>query len=1148
MGRPTYGHYPIRPNISTSLRFLLLLPLPSHMLLPLYHHHPSFSSKALASLPSPFPKSPFLCCNSTPSFSKSLLPCRSSPAAAAAAAPDTKTLPQTAIQRIAEKLRSLGYIEEDASSKAAAEKSVAGDASAGEIFLPLPHQLPKHRVGHTIDVSWSTPENPVPRPGSGTAFARFSKVRKELGKQRREAKRSEVPLPTLAELTIPEEELRRLQSIGIRLNKKLKVGKAGITEGIVNGIHERWRRSELVKIKCEDICRINMKRTHETLERKTGGLVVWRSGSIIILYRGANYKYPYFVPDSNTTNNIHSDKECSESGGDDEVESKQEDNSSQAVGVKASTEPISPQRLTHLPLVPGVGSPQKVRFLLPGEIQLEEEVDRLLDGLGPRFTDWWGYGPLPVDADLLPAFVPGYRKPFRLLPFGVHPKLTDREMTILKRIGRPLPCHFALGRNRRLQGLAAAIVKLWEKSEIAKIAVKRGVQNTSSKMMAEELKMLTGGVLLSRDREFFVLYRGKDFLPPAVSAAIEERRKCGIHKEKQRRSQDLLTGNAVKGKAEEVKDEEKGVAMEKKLQRKSIAVKTMETKLSMALEKKVKAEKLLEELQKASTPQGPDADKEGITEEERHMLRKVGLRMKAFLLLGRRGVFAGTVENMHLHWKYRELIKILCKERSIEDVHMTARTLEAESGGILVAVERVSKGHAIIVYRGKNYRRPAELRPQSLLNKRQAMKRSLEAQRSESLKLHVLKLTKDIDKMKLRLAKTEKMANLQSAEAECIGAKNEPDGDDSIGSDEIDDQENVEAEEKSKNDADPVHSIASMDSFSNGEGNVISALDLIDSMQANPYPCHSAAWADSSSDSEENVSNSLDLKVSTSEMDCMKQDKPIGDLSEYGYMLPEVEHPEFKSSSSVPLLEEVEYSPEHPEIKSSSSDPVLDEVEYSSDRVSQLPKNLPSQVRIRFSPSVVTDYASNDGPRESTDSSGSKLMPSVYKGDMDASNVKNAVRVAPLTNKDRLILRKQALRMKRRPLFAIVINTIESSGYAFNGRSNAIAGAAKAITQHFERSPLAVVNVKGRAKGTSIQQMAFELQQATGALLVSVEENKVILHRGWQEEPGASVKKKKLDIAESWESKATAVSPQLLAAVRVECGLQNGQQDLFHLL
>lgn len=99
--------------------------------------------------------------------------------------------------------------------------------------------------------------------------------------------------------------------------------------------------------------------------------------------------------------------------------------------------------------------------------------------------------------------------------------------------------------------------------------------------------------------------------------------------------------------------------------------------------------------------------------------------------LGRRGVFDGTIENMHLHWKYRELVKIIFNDRYFENVESTARTLEAESGGILVAVERVSKGYAVVIYRGKNYRRPANLRPQTLLNKKEALKRSLEAQRYE---------------------------------------------------------------------------------------------------------------------------------------------------------------------------------------------------------------------------------------------------------------------------------------------------------------------------------------------------------------------------------------------------------------------------------
>lgn len=44
------------------------------------------------------------------------------------------------------------------------------------------------------------------------------------------------------------------------------------------------------------------------------------------------------------------------------------------------------------------------------------------------------------------------------------------------------------GRNRGHQGLAAAILKLWQTSIIAKIAVKWGIPNTNNEEMANELK------------------------------------------------------------------------------------------------------------------------------------------------------------------------------------------------------------------------------------------------------------------------------------------------------------------------------------------------------------------------------------------------------------------------------------------------------------------------------------------------------------------------------------------------------------------------------------------------------------------------------------------------------------------------------------
>lgn len=75
-----------------------------------------------------------------------------------------------------------------------------------------------------------------------------------------------------------------------------------------------------------------------------------------------------------------------------------------------------------------------------------QELNFLLDELGPRFKDWSGPEPLPVDADMLPAVVSGYKPPYRLLPHGIRPVLKDKEMTYFRRTARKMPPHFALGR------------------------------------------------------------------------------------------------------------------------------------------------------------------------------------------------------------------------------------------------------------------------------------------------------------------------------------------------------------------------------------------------------------------------------------------------------------------------------------------------------------------------------------------------------------------------------------------------------------------------------------------------------------------------------------------------------------------------------
>ncbi|RZS21151.1 hypothetical protein BHM03_00053750, partial [Ensete ventricosum] len=95
---------------------------------------------------------------------------------------------------------------------------------------------------------------------------------------------------------------------------------------------------------------------------------------------------------------------------------------------------------------------------------------------------------------------------------------------------------------------------------------------------------------------------------------------------------------------------------------------------------------------------------------------------------GRRGIYDGVFGSIHQHWKHREVVKVLTKQKAFCHITCTARLLEVGSGGILVAVEKLRTSHAIIIYRGKNYARP--LKPlNSLLSKREALQRSIEIQR-----------------------------------------------------------------------------------------------------------------------------------------------------------------------------------------------------------------------------------------------------------------------------------------------------------------------------------------------------------------------------------------------------------------------------------
>lgn len=693
----------------------------------------------------------------------------------------------SAMNRIVDRVRNLRYVLEAKKER---------DSNA-EIDSPDRKFLPNNSIGSLLEKSWGNMDSVVPEDGQEVANILLPWERGDEDAEEGEAvKEKRVRVPTLAELTIPDTELRRLRTLGIRLKERINVKKAGLTQNILDKIHDSWKTSELVRLKFDEPYLHNMKRAHQLAEDKTGGLVIWRAGSVLVLYRGSNYEPPSIKAakvQAEISSGVSSLAEDTKPFVPDIVPAKK---TADSVIRRKASEILLRDRESDL-IDENIHSGRQLGCDIANEAPIvqstvemdpQKETNDILDGLGPRFIDWWGNDPLPVDADLLPEVVPNYKTPFRLLPYGTkRSKLNNQELTNLRKLAKPLPVHFALGRNRRLQGLAAAILKIWERCEIAKIAVKRGVQNTNNKIMAEELKKLTGGILLLRNKFFIIIYRGKDFLPPLVATVLAEKAaEAKVHQDEEEiaRSEAAAAvqaradvGTSIAGTLAETFEAQAKWMMDSEEQEKmraaaaeakrAEAVRRVQRKLAIAQLKKQKAEKDLAKLEVSLAPVEKPADQETLTNEEKFMFRKLGLRMKTFLMLGRRRVFDGVVENMHLHWKHRELVKILSKGIiSLAHVEAIARMLEYESGGILVAVEKVSKEYAIIVYRGKNYQRPTKLRPMNLLNKRKALKHSIEIQRQEALSYHISQLEENIKQLTFDLSKTEKVdEDVNTAEA-----------------------------------------------------------------------------------------------------------------------------------------------------------------------------------------------------------------------------------------------------------------------------------------------------------------------------------------------------------------------------------------------
>uniref|UniRef100_A0A0E0LU69 CRM domain-containing protein n=1 Tax=Oryza punctata TaxID=4537 RepID=A0A0E0LU69_ORYPU len=579
---------------------------------------------------------------------------------------------------------------------------------------------------------------------------------------RREKK---VRVPTRAETELEPGELERLRRAARGKERWARAKKAGITDEVVEEVRGQWARGqELAGVRIVEPLRRCMDRAREILEIKTGGLVVWTRGDIHFVYKGSNYvanskQHRDFVNYNEEVSPVASNSPTSQGKYWSKDETLTNDNDEaddtfhefdQSIDVRKDDKPVK------------------------GTLY-EREVNRLLDSLGPRFIDWWWNTPLPVDADLLPEVVPDFKTPFRQCLPGVRPTLADEELTYLRKLARPLPTHFALGRNTKLQGLAAAILKLWEKSLIAKIAVKVGIQNTNHEQMARNLKRLTGGTVILRNKDYIIIYRGKDFLPSGVAESVIER-ESQVHdqqvKEEEARlkmadSLQMIVGLSSErssvGTFREYQDFHDSharrttennnfrIQLEAKKHRLEKELKDQEWRLSMLTKKIDRSNQVLAKLHSSWSPSNKDADRELLTEEERRIFRKIGLKMDEHVLLGRRGVFEGVIEEIHQHWKHKEVVKVITKQNQASQITYTSMMLEVETGGTLIAIERLTTSHAIILYRGKNYRRPTKSTPSNLLTKREALQRSIEVQRRGSMKYFARERKRSIDELKRRL-------------------------------------------------------------------------------------------------------------------------------------------------------------------------------------------------------------------------------------------------------------------------------------------------------------------------------------------------------------------------------------------------------------
>ncbi|WJX82455.1 hypothetical protein P8452_65209 [Trifolium repens] len=90
-------------------------------------------------------------------------------------------------------------------------------------------------------------------------------------------------------LTNAERKAIVLQCERGKTKRQVNMGRDGLTHNMLSEIHNHWKYTEAVRIKCIGVPTVDMKNVCTQLEDKTFGKIIFRHGGTLILYRGRNY-------------------------------------------------------------------------------------------------------------------------------------------------------------------------------------------------------------------------------------------------------------------------------------------------------------------------------------------------------------------------------------------------------------------------------------------------------------------------------------------------------------------------------------------------------------------------------------------------------------------------------------------------------------------------------------------------------------------------------------------------------------------------------------------------------------------------------------------------------------------------------------------